>query len=215
MTTGSGLDDDERRRTAERTRQRHTWLVVLLVALVLVGAVPVLVGAYVGEFGRQPARVATVLLVALVPAMIGAAVLVALRRGRWRDLSRTTGADRATGRRVLQALREGGSDDPRIDALARDEAARQVRTRWLTWVFPVVAVNGANMLVTGTTTVVRVLGGLNVATMLVLTLASHRTVRRARRYLASPVRHPVAPGRRDGMTGAPGGYASTRDDDGE
>lgn len=41
--------------------------------------------------------------------------------------------DAATSRAIRAALQSGATDDPRIDALARDAARRNLRRPWLMW----------------------------------------------------------------------------------
>ncbi|AGL20953.1 hypothetical protein [Actinoplanes sp. N902-109] len=56
----------------------------------------------------------------------------AFRRAH-RETTLFQGADRATQRAVARALKAGGTDDPRVDALARDLAQRSLRRRGAVW----------------------------------------------------------------------------------
>lgn len=80
--------------------------------------------------GKVTALVVTV-LVGTVLLLAGFLVVGRLNGGR----ELLFGADRATRRDVQRALRAGHTDNPRIDALARDSAAHGLRTRWTMWWF--------------------------------------------------------------------------------
>jgi hypothetical protein len=94
----------------------------------------------------------------IVPAGLGAAAgIVVLTVVATRRMSANApllmGADRSTRDAVTRALRAGGTDDPRIDALARD-AARGAGMQW--WVV------GAGLLlalVEASSLVIRIAGG--------------------------------------------------------
>ncbi|WP_067508405.1 hypothetical protein [Actinoplanes sp. TFC3] len=72
------------------------------------------------------------LLPLIFVAIFGALAWRMFRRAD-RDAMLFQGADRATQRSVSLALKAGGSDDPRIDALARDLAERSLRRTVAPW----------------------------------------------------------------------------------
>ncbi|MBM0277959.1 hypothetical protein [Micromonospora tarensis] len=126
------------------------------------------------------------LLLILAPAMVGVAVALLVTRLMPSNPTRSGGSHPGSLRQVKAALRDGRTTDPRIDALARKEAERQVSQRWVRWIYGA-ALAAQVLLVIGTdrpsSRWVAGLGALAWATALGL----HRVAtRRARRYLTQP-----------------------------
>ncbi|MEU5669015.1 hypothetical protein ABZ749_01330 [Micromonospora sp. NPDC047753] len=126
------------------------------------------------------------LLLLLVTATLGVAVILLINAWMTRNSSVSDGADPASRRRVKAALRDGSSTDPQIDALARKEAERQVRRRWVFWALgAVLALQMLNAISTDRTSA-RWTSGLGAVVWAVVLYQHWRTTQRARRYLAGP-----------------------------
>ncbi|MEW2428248.1 hypothetical protein AB0877_09560 [Micromonospora sp. NPDC047644] len=124
------------------------------------------------------------LLLLLVTAALGVAVVLLINAWMTRNSSVSDGADLASRRRVKAALRDGSTTDPRIDALARKEAEQQVRRRWVFWALgAVLALQTLNAVSTDRTST-RWTAGLAALVWAVLLYQHWRTTQRARRYLA-------------------------------
>jgi hypothetical protein len=126
-------DRDQLRAEAVRRTRRGWWpLAVLVGLLVLIPVVLLAVGAKRVTGGL----VVALFLPPLVAVIVGAVVLRQMRRNN-QDPGLLAGASRDTRRAATRALRTGHAPDARIDALARDLAARTVRRSWqliLYWV---------------------------------------------------------------------------------
>ncbi|WP_410813150.1 hypothetical protein [Micromonospora sp. 067-2] len=176
----------ERTRLIEKGRRRSRRLtVVVVVALCTVPALLV-VGWSVLDGERNPHDLLVRLLLALIPAAVGTAIALLVNKRSQVDPSRSSDTDATTLLRMKAALRDGRTDDLRIDALARQEAGRQARQPWTLWVLGgALALNVLLSISSDRPSVrwVAVIGSVAWAVVVVLQL---RTVRRARRYLAGP-----------------------------
>lgn len=184
MTSGGRVAADEQ---VTRGRQRRSTYVVA--AVVVVGAAVMGTAAMTdGDSGRSDLLAAFGLM--LIPPLVGAAVALVFGRRLLRRLPRTAGADPTTRRRIAQALRDGSTDDPRLDALARKEARTRVSQRWLLLLF----VGGLLTQVGPLVSPVRPYGRLLAALLILLWGGAAwwrwRGLRAARRYLAGPPTQP-------------------------
>ncbi|SCE66742.1 hypothetical protein [Micromonospora mirobrigensis] len=169
-------------------RQRRLDLYVLSALLVLgvaAGATALLAGD--GTVDRD--ELWPVFLVMLVPPLVGVVVALVFGRRITRRLPPQTGADPATMRRAKRALRDGHTDDPRVDALARDMATRILAQGWLLWVGVLLLLTQGSRLALDDDLFVRVTGAVGALAALFLIWVHLHGRRRARTYLA---------GRRDG-----------------
>ncbi|SCF31144.1 hypothetical protein GA0070612_6274 [Micromonospora chokoriensis] len=170
---------DARRRSGRMTKAA----VVLLAATV---PATFAVGLLISDGERDAGDPLIRLLLLLVTAALGVAVVLLINAWMTRNSSRSDGADLASRRRVKAALRDGSTTDPQVDALARKEAEQQVRRRWVFWALGVVlALQTLNAVSTDRTST-RWTSGLGALVWAVLLYQHWRTTQRARRYLASP-----------------------------
>ncbi|MGC4756095.1 hypothetical protein [Micromonospora trifolii] len=180
MTTEERVASDER--VPQGRHRRSTYVVA---AAVVVGAAVMGTAAMVdGDTGGSDLLAAFAMI--LIPSLVGAVVALIFGRRLIRRMPRTAGADPATRRRIGQALRDGSTDDPRLDALARREARLRVGQRWLLWLFAVVALAQVPALVNTDNPVTRVLAVLLILLMVGAAWYRWRGLREARRYLAGP-----------------------------
>ena len=137
MTSHDVIPDREQLRAeAERRTRRGWWFVAVVVALLVLGPTAVLMAGGARVTGGEA-------LVVFLPAIVGiVAGAVVLRRLRRHDHGRNLvdGAGRETRRAGRRALRTGHAPDARIDALARELAARTVRNSWLLVLYGVLLV---------------------------------------------------------------------------
>lgn len=183
---GEAIPDRERLRAASIARLRHAakvaGIVTLAIVVVFVGVMFVVLDDMRSREGAMAVVVAAAILVA------AAAVSAILLRRLEQDPPLLPGADKKTRDAVARALRSGRSDDPRVDAIARDFAERSLRRPWTLWLFAFF------VLLEATVTVMRLLdgdgdallSGVLTVTFLVLGAASVVTQRRNRAYLAHP-----------------------------
>ncbi|WP_305785080.1 hypothetical protein [Symbioplanes lichenis] len=85
------------------------------------------------------ARGWTFIGVGLLLVVAGATAVVLVIRRRLDNPELVAGLDRPSQRDVARALRNGRTDDPRIDAIIRQSAPRVISTRWVIVVFALVA----------------------------------------------------------------------------
>ncbi|MCX5118380.1 hypothetical protein OG992_14420 [Micromonospora sp. NBC_00362] len=170
-----------------RQRPRSTYVVAALV-VVLFAALGT--AAFVGRGTVKSDDLLVTFAWMLIPPLVGAAVALAFGRRLLRRLPRTAGADPTTRRRIGQALRDGSTDDPRLDALARKEARTRVSQRWLLLLFVAGLLTQVGPLVSP----VRPFGRLLAALLILLWGGAAwwrwRGLREARRYLAGPPSQP-------------------------
>jgi hypothetical protein len=183
---GEAIPDLERLRAASIARLRHAAAVAGLVTFSLI-AVFVAVLFYLLDDMRSRTGVMAVVVVFSVMAATALVAVLLLRRQE-QDPPLLPGADKQTRIAVSRALRSGRSDDPRVDAIARDFAQRTLRRPWAVWLF------GCWALVEATVTVLRLIdgdgdallsGALTVAFAL-MGVTAVVTQRRNRAYLAQP-----------------------------
>ena len=183
---GEAIPDRARLRAASIARLRHA---VAVAGLVTSSLIVVFLAALFALLDDMRSRTG-VMAVVVVAALLGAAFvlcLFALRRQE-QDPPLLPGADKQTRTAVARALRSGRSDDPRVDAIARDFAERTLRRPWALWLF------GFFVLLEATVTVLRLLDGDGDALLSgVLTVsfalmggAALVNRRRNRAYLAQP-----------------------------
>jgi hypothetical protein len=140
-----GLTDEERARldASSRARARHS----LRTVLVIVAAVGV-VGYAAGMIAAND-NSAAIRIIAAVPVVLAIGLALLFHRlATRRRQPLMSGADRQTQRDVNRALRAGGTDDARIDALVQD--LRQTSARRdtiLIWLFGATALVQAAALV--------------------------------------------------------------------
>ncbi|MEU8287410.1 hypothetical protein AB0C01_24080 [Micromonospora sp. NPDC048905] len=151
----------------------------VLVAAGLAVGLPAVAVAVIALDGRDtsPGGLLKIFLIALVFGVLGAAVALLA--------SHRLPAPRTTSPAARQALRAGHTDDPRVDALARQEAERRRGRRWVLWILGV-AVLAEALLVVGasrpSTRVIAVVLGVFWAAQGWL---RWRDLREADRYLAN------------------------------
>ncbi|WP_030487384.1 hypothetical protein [Micromonospora chokoriensis] len=171
------------------TQGRHHRSTYIVAAVVVVGAAAMGTAAIVdGETGTSDLLVAFALM--LFPPLVGAVVALILGRRLIRRTPPTAGADPATRRRIGRALRDGSTDDPRLDALARREARLRVGQRWLLWVFAAGVLTQLPALVSGAHPFTRVLAMLLILLLVAAAWYRWRGLREARRYLTGPPSQP-------------------------
>ncbi|MEU8410490.1 hypothetical protein AB0C19_30195 [Micromonospora sp. NPDC048842] len=170
-----------------RQRPRSTYVVA---ALVVVLFAVLGTAAFVGRGTVKSDDLLVTFAWMLIPPLVGAVVALAFGRRLLRRLPRTAGADPTTRRRIGQALRDGSTDDPRLDALARKEARTRVSQRWLLLLF----VGGLLTQVGPLVSPVRPFGRVLAALLILLWGGAAwwrwRGLREARRYLAGPPTQP-------------------------
>ncbi|MDG4808246.1 hypothetical protein O7634_15950 [Micromonospora sp. WMMD1120] len=171
--------------TAARRRTRGLTVVAITLLLAAVAAA-FAVGALIDDGDVASSGPLAWLLVISAPAMVGAAVALLVTRWRRSDPTRSVGSVPGSLRQVKAALRDGRTTDPRIDALARKEAERQVSQRWVSWIYGA-ALAAQVLLVVGTDrTSTRWVSGLGVLAWATALGLHWVAIRRARRYLSQP-----------------------------
>ncbi|MGC5289825.1 hypothetical protein [Micromonospora sp. DT231] len=185
MTTEERTAPDEP--VTQGPDRRSTYAVA---ALVVVGASVLGAAALVGDGRMDADNLLAAFAMILIPSLVGAVVALVFGRRLLSRLPRTAGADPTTSRRIAQALRDGSTDDPRLDALARREARTRISQRWLLWLFAVGVLTQLLALVSADRPFTRVL-----AVLLILLWGGSawyrwRGLREARRYLAEPPNRP-------------------------
>lgn len=146
MSSPHAVEDHEHLRQTAIARMRRARRVGTAVALVIFLGVVLVSFLLAGQESWSLGEIALLLAAPLV----GVALLLVLFRhlgAQERDPQVLSGAGRADQRAVEGALRAGRSADPRIDALARDEARRTVRRRWVPWLYVSVVVLQAGLMV--------------------------------------------------------------------
>ncbi|MEU8387209.1 hypothetical protein [Micromonospora sp. NPDC048843] len=170
-----------------RQRPRSTYVVA---ALVVVLFAVLGTAAFVGRGTVKSDDLLVTFAWMLIPPLVGAVVALAFGRRLMRRMPQTAGADPATRRRIAQTLRDGSTDDPRLDALARKEARTRVSQRWLLLLF----VGGLLTQVGPLVSPVRPFGRVLAALLILLWGGAAwwrwRGLREARRYLAGPPTQP-------------------------
>ncbi|WP_425781851.1 hypothetical protein [Micromonospora sp. DT53] len=126
----------------------------------------------------------------LVPPLVGAVVALAFGRRLIRRMPQTAGTAPATKRRVERALRDGSTDDPQLDALARKEAQLRISQRWLLWLFAAGVLTQLLTLVSAVRPSTRLLAVLLILLWGGAAWFRWRGLREARRYLAEPPSRP-------------------------
>lgn len=166
---------------ARRRSSRMTKAAVVLLAATVPATFAV--GLLISDGERDAGDPLIRLLLLLVTAALGVAVVLLINAWMTRNSSLADGADLASRRRVKAALRDGSTTDPQVDALARKEAEQQVRRRWVFWALGVVlALQTLNAVSTDRTST-RWTSGLGALAWAVLLYQHWRTTQRARRYL--------------------------------
>ncbi|RAO26316.1 hypothetical protein PSN13_06340 [Micromonospora saelicesensis] len=170
-----------------RQRPRSTYVVAALV-VVLFAALGT--AAFVGRGTVKSDDLLVTFAWMLIPPLVGAVVALAFGRRLMRRMPQTAGTAPATKRRVERALRDGSTDDPQLDALARKEAQLRLGQRWLLLLFAVVILTQLPALVNAVNPFTRVLAVLLILIMLASAWYRWRGLREARRYLAGPPSQP-------------------------
>ncbi|MFB9236108.1 hypothetical protein ACFFWC_11205 [Plantactinospora siamensis] len=176
--------DPQSTRGSDRERRNRTRVLLVLGGLAAAAVLTWLVSALVvGD--RSSVASAIVVLMALV-----AVVLLVLSQRR-RE-SGFVAADPGTQREALAAVRTGHVPTPRIDAVARELAERQLRQRWLPWAAGALALFDIYLLIVDAN---RPISLMLLTAMALLFWAWWANRRRARRYLrASDAGQPDAGG---------------------
>ncbi|MEU8153665.1 hypothetical protein AB0B94_08385 [Micromonospora sp. NPDC048986] len=185
MTSGGRVAADEQ---VPRRRQRRSTYVVAAVVVVATAALGT--ATFVGRDTVKSDQLLVSFGLMLIPPLVGAVVALAFGRRLIRRLPRTTGADPATKRQVAQVLRDGSTDDPRLDALARSEARSRVRQRWLLVLFTAGFLSQLPPLVSPVRPFTRVLAVLLLLLWGGAAWYRWRGLREARRYLTGPPSQP-------------------------
>ncbi|MCG5447007.1 hypothetical protein NIE79_005743 [Micromonospora sp. NIE79] len=184
MTSGERVASEEQ--VPQGRHRRSTYVVA---AAVVVGAAVMGTAAMVdGDTGGSDLLAAFAMI--LIPSLVGAVVALVFGRRLIRRIPRTAGADPATRRRIGQALRDGSTGDPRLDALARKEARSRVGQRWLLVLFTVGFLSQLPPLVDPVRPFGRVLAVLLLLLWGGAAWYRWRGLREARRYLAGPPNQP-------------------------
>jgi cyanate permease len=174
------LPDDERARldASARTRAQHSLRTVVLI-VVAVG----LVGYAAGMVAGNDAG-AAIWIIAALPVVLALVLAVLFHRlAARRPPPLTSGADWETKRDVNRALRAGGTDDPRIDALVQDLRTKSARSDTvLMWLFAATASVQAVTLVVVERPWGRAMAGLACACSLAAAALFWLQRRRVRRY---------------------------------
>ncbi|WP_327042870.1 hypothetical protein OG400_12900 [Micromonospora ureilytica] len=183
------MTTEERGAADEQVTQRRDRSTYAVAALVVVGVAVTGTAAMIdGDTGRSDLLGSFGLM--LIPPLVGAVVALVFGRRLLRRMPRTAGADPTTRRRIAQALRDGSTDDPHLDTLARKEARTRVGQRWLLLLF----VGGLLTQVGPLVSPARPFGRLLAALLILLWGGAAwwrwRGLREARRYLAGPPNQP-------------------------
>ncbi|RQX06100.1 hypothetical protein DLJ58_24755 [Micromonospora arida] len=179
----------EGRAPDEQVTQRRDRSTYAVAALVVVGTAVMATAAMTNGDTRPPDLLATFGLM-LIPPLVGAVVALTFGRRLLRRMPRTAGADPTTRRRIVQALRDGSTDDPHLDALARKEARTRVSQRWLLLLFAVGLLTQVGPLVSPGRPFGRLLAALLILLWGGAAWWRWRGLREARRYLAGPPSQP-------------------------
>ncbi|MGC4845654.1 hypothetical protein ACLQ3F_00315 [Micromonospora sp. DT15] len=142
------------------------------------------VGLLIADGKRDAGDPLIRLLLLLVTATLGVAVILLINAWMTKNSSVSDGTDPASRRRVKAALRDGSTSDPQVDALARKEAEQQVRRRWVPWALGVVMALQVLHAISTDRTSTRWTAGLGAVVWAVVLYQHWRTTQRARRYLA-------------------------------
>lgn len=134
MSSTDALPDREALRANALANQRKGRRVVFIVLAVLVLFSVLSSFAFSGPRSWSAAEIAVTALPILLAVSLTVLATRAWRR-QDRDPQLSLGADRETQRAVARALRDGGTTDPRVDALARDAAERSKGRAWLIWLY--------------------------------------------------------------------------------
>ncbi|NYH45365.1 hypothetical protein HNR22_005092 [Micromonospora jinlongensis] len=185
MTTEERVAPEEP--VTQRPDRRSTYAVA---ALVVVGVAALSTAAFVGRGTVKSDQLLGSFGLMLIPPLVGAVVALVFGRRLIRRMPRTAGADPTTRRRIAQALRDGSTDDPRLDALARKEARSRVSQRWLLVLFTVGFLSQLPPLVDPVRPFGRVLAVLLLLLWGGAAWYRWRGLREARRYLAGPPNQP-------------------------
>jgi membrane protein YdbS with pleckstrin-like domain len=180
------LPDRELLRANATANQRKTRKFILVVLTVL--SVAAVSSTFVFS---EPHRLSVpgVAVTALPVLVLAGVALVAIRTWSRHDSEPqlSFGADREVQRAVARALRDGGTADPRIDALARDAAERGRRQQGLIRLHAVLAMVFAVLFlryaVEGDGWFIVAIFGLLTATQILMVHTCWRVRRRAARYL--------------------------------
>ncbi|MGC4807098.1 hypothetical protein [Micromonospora sp. DT233] len=184
---GNSSPDEERGALVAGGRRRDGWLIAgVLLVVAVVAVLAVLAGEVLGGDGWLAGkRPWLAFLIMLVPPLLGAVVALTVGRRLLRRMP-PAAADPETMRRVKRALRDGSTDDPRVDALARDQATRILARRWMPWVSVLLlAAQLAFFFLGSGDAVQKTVAGVGVVCWAGLIVAFLRSRRRARRYLAA------------------------------
>ncbi|MFE9918597.1 hypothetical protein ACFYPG_25910 [Micromonospora sp. NPDC005553] len=179
----------EGRAADEQVTQRRDRSTYAVAALVVVGAAVMGTAAMTdGDVGLPDLLAAFAMI--LIPSLVGAVVALTFGRRLLRRMPRTAVAGPATRRRIAQALRDGSTDDPRLDALARKEARTRVSQRWLLLLFAGGLLTQVGPLVSPGRPFGRLLAALLILLWGGAAWWRWRGLREARRYLAAPPNQP-------------------------
>lgn len=170
-----------------RQRPRSTYVVAALV-VVLVAALGT--AAFVGRGTVKSDDLLVTFAWMLIPPLFGAVVALLFGRRLIRRMPKTAGVGPATKRRVELALRDGSTDDPRLDTLARKEAQLRLGQRWLLWLLAALTSTQVLVLVSADSWLTRVLAVLLILLWGGAAWHRWRGLREARRYLAGPPNQP-------------------------
>ncbi|MGC4876545.1 hypothetical protein ACLQ26_09835 [Micromonospora sp. DT43] len=124
----------------------------------------------------SPGALLKIFLIALVLAALGAAVALLA--------SHRPPTPRTASPAARQALRVGHTDDPRIDALARQEAERRQGGRWVLWILAFAVLLEALLVVGASRPSTRVIAVVLGVFWAIQGWMRWRDLREARRYLA-------------------------------
>lgn len=151
MSSTDAIPDRETLRAGALANQRKGRRLVFAVLAVLVLLSVVSTFAFSGPSSWSAAEIAVTALPVLLAVSLMVLATHAWRR-QDRDPQLSLGADRQTQRAVARALRDGGTTDPRVDALARDAAERSKGRAWLVWLCGLLTVVFAVLLIRGVVT---------------------------------------------------------------
>ncbi|MFK3981850.1 hypothetical protein ACI2K4_15925 [Micromonospora sp. NPDC050397] len=180
VETSSGAGRTELRQEARR-RSRRRMLVSLLVVVPLSALVIILAGL----LGSPDAALVNWMMIGAGGALVAAGLLAAawMVHQRHVDPPLVTGADSATRRAVRQALRDGQTDNPRVDLLARDLIEHTPRHAWVPYLLGGLALLSLVRLLLGDWEAEDIVPGVvTIPIYVVLAVAYQRHHRRLRGY---------------------------------
>ncbi|RKN49423.1 hypothetical protein [Micromonospora endolithica] len=181
MTGVWGVAGQERTAATGGRRHGHRPEVYVGAALIAVAFAALGTAAMVGDGTADRGEMVVVFALMLIPPLVGAVVALVFGRRLIKRMPPLAGADPATKR----ALRDGSTNDPRIDALARDEATRTLARGWVRWAAALPLLAHLAQVLLDDDLFLRAGNALGVVLWALVIVLRQRAHRLARRYLAT------------------------------